>query len=316
MTYPSQAKYLLLIKESAWGTPITPTKDCGLIVEDVSHGFDREIKESMGISSPAVQKITTGIVDPNLSLSGDFQHGRLLEFVLGTVVHAQSGATTDWSHTFTLATNAPSATIQTGNDLTTDTVLTGAGMLVESAEFGIALNENLRMSCDFKGKTEASTSTAGTAVLSTLPVYPHALCTVKINTVASTECQNASITIKKVVSRAGGISSNLYQQGHATEIKFEYKATLGFENKTYQELMLGGTSPSAAADPTAFDFEISATNGVAFGSGKRAVEFILENCVGTFKEVTKVGSLTFIDIAGSGTFKSCVSYDNIATGSW
>lgn len=315
ITYPGTVKYLLMKIESTWGTAVTADNDVGVIISDLSDPITREVVESVGLSSIATQKITSGIVDVGLTVAGDFQHGRLLEPLIGTVAHVET--TGDWKHTFTVGNTPPSFTMERGNNLTTDTVLAHAGMLAESGELGIALNENLKLSCTLKGKTTLSSASAGTAITSTLIVYPHALCTVKVNGVAATEVQNASIQINKVVSRSGGISSNLYQQGHATELKFAFSAQLGFADKTFQELYLGGTSPSATSDPTVYDFELSATNGVTLGSGRREVKLELENCIGSnFNETSSVGNLTFIELSGVGTLKECFTVDNISSTNW
>lgn len=320
MTYPSTLKYLLIGEETTWGTATaSPNRDAGLLISDISDPLTREITETTGISAIETQKLTSGMVDVGLSISGDIQSGRMLYFTFGTVAHAQT--TSDWKHTYTINDDPPSFTGERGNNSSTDTVLTHTGLLVESCELGIALNENLKISIDAKGKTTIPSTSASSAVISSLPVFPHALCTVKIAGTAATEVQNASIKINKIVERSGGISSNEYQQGHATEMKFEFDATLGFSDDTYQKIFLGGMSGSSAlittSDPAGFEFELSATNGVTLGSGRREISVILDNCIlNNFNEVTSVGGLTFIELSGNGTLKEAFSVDNIAEGSF
>ena len=322
MTYPSQLKYVIFGKESSWGTRTATPADAGLIITDVTNPITREINESQGISSVTVQKISTGMLDPGVTFEGDFQHGRMLELILGSVSHDDQ---TDWKHTFTTSNSAPSATIETGNNSSTDSVLVTTGCLVESAELSIALNENLKLSVEFKGKNVIGESTAASSILSSLPIFPHALVNVYLDGVQATEVQTASISFNKVIERSGGVSSNIYQQGHATEMKFEFAANLGFQNTDYYRLFLTGTAtaiPSAVtavstADPTGTEFKIQADNGVAAGSGRREISITLENCqYSAFTETTSVGSLTFIDLTGSGTLKECFTYDNIADTSW
>lgn len=316
MTYPGTVKNVLLAKETTWGTEVSPTKDVGLLLKDVSYNWEREVTESLGIGAIDTQAVNGGIFDPKITLNGEFQHGRLLEFIFGTVSHSSTGS--DTKHTFTVSDTPPSASFEIGNNLSAgDTEATMTGMLVESAELSIELNGILMLSVTFAGKTVATSTTAAAAVLSTLQNFPHALCTVKLNDVAATECQEAKITITKVVERSGGISSNLFQQGHAVELKLSYSATLGFSDATYHNLWLGGSSPSTTSNPTAFNFEIIADNGTALGSGKRDVSIKLDSTIGkTFNEVTSIGGLTFVEIEGSGKFNSAYSTDNIASGSW
>ncbi len=480
MTFPSQARYALIGKETTWATGGSATKDTGLLISDISTPITREVIESSSISSTAVQKITTGIVDPGVNLSGDIQHGRLFEYLIGSVAHDNSD-TPDIKHTFTVPTGAASAVMEVGNNLVTDEILTTTGLLAESGELSIALNGNLQLSCNFKGKTPTSsggtlqiddcetanwndsadmttaldavtfkqgakslsltkdataTVTASTsktttsrdftskefhmwlyiintaaleklkstdcleirfgsaagdyyswkfdradlttgwnkivdldttnatvtgtpsiaacdytyigltaissatvwsagdmlmddletfagssAVLSTLPVFPQVMCDVKLDGTSASEVQEASISITKTLEGAGGIGSNLYQQRHETGIKFEFSAKLGFDDKTFIQLFLGGTggatTPPTTLDPGGYEFLLQADNTIAAGSGRREIHLQLENCQSpSFDETTSVGGLTFIDITGTGTLKSCFTYDNITEANW
>lgn len=315
MTYSSPMAYVLIAKETTWGTAVTPSKDCGLIISDVGPGIEREIIESQGLSSIQSQAINTGIVDVSFTLEGEYQHGRLFDFLIGPATHVQT--TGDWKHTFTVSNTPGSITAEKGNNSTADTEFICDGLIAESGELSIELNGTLRLSCDLKGRSASNGTTGKVAVLSTLPVFPHALAEVKINTVAATECQKASISINKVVERSGGISSNVYQQGHAVELKFEFSAELGFTDTTYHQLAFGGTTLLGTGNPTAFDFEINADNGVTLGSGRREIVFTLENCQSKgFQEPTSVGGLTFVTLSGSGTFKQLYTVDNISDTNW
>jgi len=302
-----------------WGGPggtagTATTKDCGLIISDVTNPITREVVESQGISELATQKVTSGIVDPGVTLSGDFQHGRMFEYIMGDVAHANTSA--DWRHDFSILNNTVSATIKNGNNAATDTVMTTSGCMVERAEISVALNQNLKMSVDWKGKYPASGSVAAAAVLSTLPVFPHALIDVKLNGSTATEVQSASITITKTITRSGGMLSNIYQQGHATDIKFAFTANLGFTDKTFHDLFLAGASGSdiaETADPGGWEFIINASNGVTLGSGRRELKITIENVISPeWNETASVGGLTFIDISGVGTLKECFTVDDIA----
>jgi len=306
MTYPSTVKYLLIGQETSWATGGTADKDCGLRIADISTPVTKELIESQGMSDIAVQEVNLGLEDPGLEVSGDFQHGRLLEYVFGTVAHATTSS--DTKHTFTINNTPPSMKAEVGNNLSTDVTNTIIGLLVESAEIRTALNENVQLSVTLKGKSPDDGTSASTAVTSSLPVFPHSLVDVEINGASATEVQEASITIEKVVSRSGGIGSNVYQQGHGTSIRFTYSARLGFQSNTFHELF---------NDDTVHTFKIQADNGVVLGSGRREISITLGSCVQTsFNEISTVGELTFIEIEGSGTLTEAFSVDNIASGSW
>lgn len=301
MTYPSTVKYLLIGVETSWGTGGTANKDIGLVITDVGNPAEREVISSEGISNRAAQHIDAGIMGGGVTVAGDFQHARGLIFVFGTVASVET--TSDWKHTFTMSDTPPSARIETGNNLTTDSTIDTPGCIFESGELSINLNENLKLSLTFKGKTPAEGASAGNEVISTLPVFPAQEVTVKLNQVAATEFQSASISFEGTVVRSAGIGGTGYVQGHSTLLKFKYKAVLGFQANTQIALF--------TAD-TVHEFEIVADNGVALGSGQRNLTLTLQNCrQSTFNEVTTVGGLTFLEVAGEGTLKECFSVDNI-----
>ncbi len=316
MSFPTQSKHVLIGVESTWGTQTATPQDAGMIINDVTDNLTREVTESLGISQIETQKVSSGVVGGGLTMSGDYQHARMFRYILGSFTESTA---TDTTHTAVISDTPESLSIESGNNLTTDEALIHRGQLVESAELSIALNENLKLSVTLSGKSPQSVSSVNSSILSTLPVFPHALCTVKFNQIAATEVQSASITITKVVQRSGGISSNEYQQGHGTEMKFSFAATVGFETSAFNNLFLVGTAvtttqtPTATADPGGITFELSASNGVASGSGQRSIKLILDNVISpTFDKITTIGSLTFIDMAGVGTFNSLVALDNIS----
>ena len=315
MTYTSTIGVFLIGTETAWGTAVTADKDCGLLISTITPGFEREIIESQSIGAIDTQKITTGAVGVSLSVEGDFQHGRLLEYVFGTVAHAET--TDDWKHTFTIANDPTSLTAEVSLNSTTDTVLTHTGMLAETTEISIELNGNLKMTTEFKGKSTLSSDSSSGSTISTLPVFPHALCGVTLLGVVATEIQSASVSINKTIERSGGIGSNLYQQGHATELKCEWSCSLGFTDKSWQELMLGGTAPTATSDPAALGFILNADNGVTLGSGRREFKLTLDNCqTASFSQPIEVGGLVFIEASGSGLLSEMFTVDNITSVAW
>jgi len=311
MTYSGAVKVILIGKETTWGTPVTTDKDIGL-VQDIGDEFNREIIQSKGLGAIESQQVSSGNVELNHSFTVDAQHGRLLDYALGAAAHAET--TGDWKHTFTIADQSPSFTLESAEDSTVDTTLKTSGNIITSLEISTALNQNLRFICETQAKTGISSASTTAASLSSLVVFPQSLVTVSVNTVAATEVQNASIKIIKTGNRSYGVGDVVPQQGHASDMEFEFNASLGFAAVTFQELFMGGTSPSGT--PTVFEFEIDADNGTALGSGQRRVLCTLENCMGGFSKSATIGDLIFIDVTGSGTLKECFSVDNIQNTAW
>jgi hypothetical protein len=314
MTYASPQKVVLIGKETTWGTAVTPDKDVG-IVTDIDDSLNREISEVLGLGSIETQQVNTGNVDVSGSFTFKFQHGRILEYVLGSVTHTET--TGDPKHTFSITDEPPSFTLESSEDGTTDTARTYSGCLVENCEVSISNTGELTIKVDWKGKSVTSSATSTGATISSLITFPKSLVDVKLNGSSASEVQEASITITKKVERSWGVGSNLPQQGKATEMRFEFSAKLGFQDKTLQELGIGGTTPPNTSNPTGVEFEIQADNGVTLGSGRREFKLTLENCQFSKATVTaSAGDMIFLELAGNGTFKECFAVDNISSTSW
>jgi hypothetical protein len=317
MTFPSQSKYVLIGEETTRGTAVVPAQDAGLIITDVNEGINKEVIVSRGISSIETKAINTGLISPDVNFEGEFQHGRMFLYIVGD--QNQDVTTGDYKHTFAVSNNPATLTIDSGESLgSAISTLRIAGCVVDSAELSIALNEVLKLSINLQGMNVNSLHTASSAVLSTLPVFPHAWVKCYVNDVLATEVQNASISIAKSVQRNGGISSSFIQQAHPTQLNFEFSANLGFSDKTYQDLFMAGAVslttpvPQATGTPAGNKFKICADNGVTLGSGRREISFELENTqYSTLNKTASVGNLTFIEIAGSGTLSSLFTVDNI-----
>jgi len=316
MTFPGQSKHFLIGKETTFGTGVSATRDIGIVTE-ISDDWAREIRKSPSLSSREVQSITGGMFDSNCSVTVEFQHGRLLEFVFGSVAHVET--TGDWKHTFTIANGPPSMSAESADSLVSDVVKTYAGLKAASAELNVAINEVLTLSVDFEGQSVVSSTSAGTSVISSLPVFEHSFCNVTIDGTAASEVQNFTVSIPLSLAKSGGIGSAQYQQIHSTGIDFEFTGTLGFTSEAYQEIMLGGSggSTSIVNSPTGHTVILDCHNGVTLGSGRREFYLELGSCVWSgFTESASVNELVFVDVSGTGTLTSCFSVDNISSSEW
>lgn len=313
MTYPGSAKTILIGKEATWGTAVTADKDVGVMSDDAGD-LPREITEVLGLGKIEVLQVNTGNVSAAGTLTAKFQHGRLLEYAIGSVAHVET--TSDWKHTFTAAA-APSFTLESSEDGTTDTARTFAGCLVETCEITVTNTQEVTLKVDWKGKTVASTAVAAAQITDTLITFPKSLVTISLNAVAALEIQEFTITIEKKVVLSHGVGSNLPQQGHATSMKFKFAGKLGFQDKSWQEIGYGGTAPPDSANPTGIEVILDADNGVALGSGQRQLKITLENCQFSKTNVAAtIEELVFIELAGSGTLKEAFSVDDISNINW
>ena len=304
----SSVESVLILKETTWGSVVTPAKDVG-IVQNISGGTNREVIQIGGLGAVEVQQIVTGSVSVAGSITFHMQHLRIFQFLIGEESPTEN--TGDWKHTFAIDDVPESFSLETGSKAASESKIIYEGCIGIGAEISIALGGVLMCRFDWAGQTSNSTNSATTPVLDNLPVFPQALVDVKVNTVSATMIQNASITITKTFVPIHGMKSNLAQAAFTTDLKFDFAATLGFTGITLPELGLGGSTPPATSDPTGIEFEINADNGTAFGSGQRNIQIVLENCQFTKAEkVAARGAITFLNIAGNGTLKTLIGVDD------
>jgi len=303
MAYGAPQKYALVGKETSWATGGSANKGVGTVTSDVGTPKTAEVINSTGISSRAPVAITRGSEIGGVTLTGDFQNTRLWIFAFGTEVETNSAS--DYTHTYSIVgSTVETALFDIGNNATVDSTEQFTGMLFQSMELSIELNGVLKQTMEFKGKAPTTGTSAGTASVSTLPVFPQLLMEIKINDVAATQIQSASVTVTSTgEGLTHGLGTAAPVSGNPLELKFEYKATLAFDSKAFNDLFV---------DATAHNFELTGDNGVAYGSGQRKVYFSLSNCIlSANNEISTVGNITVVELAAEGTYSNAYGVDNI-----
>ncbi len=305
MTYNHTSKSVIIGTETSFGTGGSPNKALGICIDDVQSNLTKEIIESFCVGSLEVQHLSAGIQQGKISFSGEYQYGKLLEYVFGTVGHADTAS--DTTHTYTVSA-VTSATIHSALDGTTDTSLVYTGMFCESLEISAALNETVKMNASFTGKFPTVGSSATAHVQSSIPVSPHSYVTITVGGSVASETQEANITITKDTKFTDGMGSNDHQNGAQTQFKVEFSAKVGFDSNTYHDM--------AGASETASNFIFDVDNGVTLGSGQRALTITISALTMDVNEVVTVGELVYVDIKGTGTLSSATSVDNIDSTAW
>lgn len=312
MTRAAITSAFLIGKQSAVGTPVSATKDIGL-VRDSNLSLNREVHQSMALTSIGSQQITGHSVYGEGSVTVEFQHGRLLEYVFGAVAHATTSS--DEKHTFTEANSAPYFTLEDSESAATDAVDTPYDCMIDQAEIKFGLNEVVLLTVNFKYTDKTTSTSATTAVESSLTVFPQWMQHITLNGTEADEVQEFTLTITKGVQQTHGLNSVLAQGVAATELKYEFSGKLGYTDTTYHQLMQGDTTTQE--DISGVNVVINAHNAVTLGSGRRELKITLANCLFSKWEKSKsIGGLVFIDMAGTGTLSEAFSVDNIASGSW
>lgn len=321
MGYKGTHCQVLIKKEAAYGTPVTPVYDCGGLVQALNVDEDNTLRRIYSIGHRNARDITAGSYSAKLSLEAHFQTGRLIEFAMGTVAHDITEAP-DIKHTFTEADTLPSLTLEDGFNATSDEALTYAGCKVDSLTLGLALNGELSVRADLIAKTVAVTTSVQTEVISTLATHPDYFGSLKtgvLNTEATIgELQSIELTIRNMLARKDTLGSRLLSELQANEREYEFSFTMGFANDTEYKLFLGGAAPTATSTPSIPSVIIDINNAVALKSGRRQVYVKLTNCsYSTVGNKTVVNGYTYQDFVGwAESVSSMYSYDNITEANW
>lgn len=317
-----QEAYVLIGKESTWGTGVSATKDIG-IVQEVDVRANQNFLKSHSLGAREVQFLTplaftvAGRLGPI-----QVQHGRIFEYVFGTVAHLET--TGDWTHTFTEGI-LPSFTLEDGINSTADYVQKFTGCKINTATLSIDTGGVLTVSIDLTAKTIDQNTSAQTKIISTIPPFAYSQVHLKtgadLSEVELAEVQNLEITFGQNLDTdtGKGLGVRTLQQLTERERTYDFRFSMVFNDETEYQRFLGGTGLIGDTTvPTAFSLIVNAHNGVTLGSGRRELYIKFQNCV--YNEAGKpvrVGNLIIQDFVGHAkTLASAYMVDNISSGSW
>lgn len=322
--------FLLYAKESAYGTPVSDTKDLGLI-QSVTPTDNVLPMHSTALGSSEIQDLDWGRHEIGLRIDMDVQHSRVFELLTGgTVVHTQSGATADWSHEFAtnLASTLPSATIGLHHDLTTDAVSKYEGCVATSGTLSMDVNGILKLSMDLVAQSVVTGTTAGTKVISTLKPFKAHQATLSTGVISSeatlADVQRFEFTINNIASgdpRVYKLGSRLVSFADMQGRTMTFSFTVAYANLTEYQRMLGGSAGSATsptdtgAAPTLCGLVFNANNGVAAGSGRQDIIINLSNVLYTsISRPMQVNNWIMATIEGvAQTLDSFSMYDTLTS---
>ncbi len=301
-TQHSKNHTLLIGKETTFGTAVTPTKDIGLI-QNFSPADKREIQKVYSTGSRETQCLVLGKLDLSWDFEINLQHGRIFEYLLGSVSHTQT--TSDWKHTFDIATNLPSFTIEDSFNSTTDSVFMYAGSKLSEGTISVDTDGLLT----FKGtgiskSVDVSGSSASSSVISSLCPLHFKHTTLKSGTAGSEtsvgKLQKYSLNIKNDVEGIYSAGNIDIQEAIAKNLEITFDFDIAFEDTTEYQKFLGGTTPQTS--PSSFSFVFNSNNGVTLGSGRR--EFNAQLTGVNYEEVgtpVNVGDIVIQSFKGSAT---------------
>ena len=310
----------LIGQESTFGTAVTADKDIGL-VQSFSPSDKRVIEEVYASGSRQVQELVAGKSEISWDIDVNFQNGRLLEYVWGSVAHALTSS--DTKHTFTIATTLPSMTIETSFNSASDEVFIYDGSKINSSTINLDTNGLLKLSASGMSQgSSTATGAASAAVISSLAVLHYKHSTLSTGTADSEtsvgKLQTFNLNVENNIELVDASGTFVTQEMVEANLKIAFDFTIMFENQTEFDIFQGGTTPQQS--PTAKGVEFNANNGVVLGSGRREFNaqftgFLYEE-VGTPVNVGESVVQSFKGIAKDIGTNGVFSVDNIAAASW
>jgi len=322
-SYVGKHAYILVGKESSYGTPVTCAKDLGLI-QSFTPSDDNSYRREHTIAKRNAQNLIAGNFVSTATLEFLLQHGRIFEFVFGGTTTHDDTNTPDIKHVFAEGDTLPSMTLEDGVNSTSDVTMTYAGVKVNNLTLSLALGDSIRVRADLMAKTVATGTSASSAVISSLATHPYYFATLKTgadgNETTQANVQSFELTIRNNLEPQYGLGSRLLTNLIANERHYEFSFTLGFQSKTEYELFLGGSSPDTDGSPTIPSLIFNANNGVTAGNGRREINIDFSDAVYTTtrKPVVIHGYILqdFTGWAKSITSNNTWVYDNISESNW
>ena len=201
----SRHGYILVGRETTYGTAVSAVKDIGL-VQNVTPTGNMNWTRAYGIGdTTAVQSLDLGRADFSGSLECILQHGRLLDYITGTTVVHDATSTPDIKHTFAEASSIPSFTMEEVYNATTDITLKYHGVKLSSLTLALALDGYLRCRADWTAEDlDPSGTTATTAVISTLTPFKDFMGNLSWGTIGAESAQAVIQSMEFTINRAGG----------------------------------------------------------------------------------------------------------------
>ncbi len=320
-TYDSTHGYILTGKENTQGSPVGCDKDIGL-VQNFAPNETRNYMRIHSISQRNAVQLIAGKYDAKGTLEIYIQHGRIFELLFGSVSHTET--TGDWKHVFSEADTLPSITLEDGYNSSSDIVKKYAGGMISSATINFGMDAPLSLSADLLFHKPTTSTSAQSAVISTLPVHPFSWMSLKTGAdgseVTNTGVISGSITVINNLEKLYGIGSVLPEEIMSGLRTYEFEFRMKFKDKVDYELFLGGSTPTATGGGSIPSLILNSNNGTALGSGRREFNIDFSDAVyDAYDKPLKVGETiyqTFRGMATKITSSNTWFVDNISSANW
>jgi len=321
--YASKHMTFLIGKESTYGTAVTTDRDVGEI-QSVDPVNRNNLLRLHANGAREAQHIIPMKAEFGFDIELFLQHGRPLEYVFGSVAHAQT--TSDWKHTFSVATELPSFTTEYSFNKTTDAVFAYAGCKFNTATISVTTGGVLTFRGNAIAKTvDVSDTSASTAVISTLSPLASFQADVLIGASGSetslADTQSWELSVNNTATPLDILNSRTISKLTANNLQYDIQFTQVFQSLDEYKRFLDGTTTGTAPDDddwTGSSIILTANNNVNLGSGRR--EFYAKFAVFKYDEVTpptRVGEVVIATFRAIPLALTDAYYvDNVSDTAW
>lgn len=276
--YSKAHSFPLVGVESAFNTPVSPTKDLGIVSDWNSDENNNVFQIPAAAGTRELSGVEAGQYEATIPYNGSLNSGAIFELMFNQAT--DTATSTDYKHTFidddgseTLKNDLGSFTFQENHDSTNDQTSKFGGCGVNSLSLTIELNSELKVSGEVFASGHDTGTTAGTRVTTTTRPLIYVESSLSFGVEASeatvTQVQSFSIdmvnNLERVPAGLGARNTAAYVAG-LLELSGEF--TKIFDSKVDLELFLGGASEATGVF-TKNGLIFEANNGVALGSGRR-----------------------------------------------
>jgi hypothetical protein len=276
--YGRNNAFILVGEESDFNTPVTTTKDLGILSDWNFDGNNNNILVTPAPGERELSDIQGGQFEGTVGINGVLNSGAIFEMFFGQATDTET--TGDYNHVFidsagseTVTNVIKSYTMSNNLDSTTDLVQTASGCSVNTVDLSVTVGEIISVSSEIWGSGIADTTSAGTKVTTT--TKPLSYSNIGITSGAEgagsllTQVQSFDISLSNNLQR---VPSGLGFRTDACHLVGNLPVTgnmeLTFGDHTMWERFLGGTSQSTSGQIEKSEIIMDANNGVVLGSGR------------------------------------------------
>lgn len=315
--YSKVNTFLLVDKESTFNTPVSTTKDVGIIGDYTVDLNNNPFEVPAGIGSREKSSVEAGNFEGTVNLNGSLNSGALLEMYFGQCT--DTATTGDYKHTFinddgseTLPNTVPSYTIQENHDSTADLTLTHGGCSLNSLEVSLELNAEVKYSAEIWTASASTGSSVGTKVSTTTKPLIYSQFSLSVGDEGSESAvsgvQSFSLSMAQGLERtASGLGSQATGCYAVGDFVPTGDFTVVFSSNTELDRFLDTATKSGLI--------FSGNNGVTLGSGRKELYVRLWGVLLTTvnKTVGETGAIEVTFNYQADTIKDLYMVDQVAS---